>query len=73
MPMLLRAFILQDRMAMFTPSMGNSPQSLLVPEPYLGVSGEMLSGPGQNHPRNCWGDLIVETTEFQCLDNGGSG
>jgi len=72
-PMLLRAFTLQDRMAVFTPSMGIIPQSLLVPEPYLGVSGEALSDPGQNHPRNHWGDLIVETTEFQCLHNGGTG
>lgn len=62
MPMLLTASPLQDRMAVFTLSMGNSPQSLLIPEPYLGVSGEVLSGPGQNHPRNCWGDLVVETT-----------
>lgn len=60
-------------MAVFTSSMGNSPQSLLIPEPYLGVSGEVLSGPGQNHPGNHWGDLTVETTEFQCLDNDGTG
>lgn len=71
-PMLLRAFTLQDRMAVFTPSVGNSPQSLLIPEPYLGVSEEVLSGPGQNHPRNHWGDLVVEMSEFYCLDRGGT-
>lgn len=71
--MLLSAFTLQDRMAVFAPSMGNNPWSLLVPEPYLGISGEVLSGPGQNHPRNRWGDFIVETTEFLCLDNSGTG
>lgn len=51
-PMLLRAFTLQDRMAAFTPSMGNSPQPLLVPEPHLGVSGEALSVSG-----SFWGSV----------------
>lgn len=71
--MLLRAFTLQDRMAVFTPSKGKSPQSLLTLEPHTRVSVKVLSGPGQNHPRKRWGNLIVEMTEFQCLDNGGTG
>lgn len=72
-PMQLRAFTLQDRMAVFAPITGKSSQSLLVLEPHARVSGEVLSGPGQNHPRNHRGSLVVENTEFQCLDNGTTG
>lgn len=69
MPMLLRALTLQDRMAVHTICGGQPPISCS----FLGVSVEVLSGPGQNHPRNHWSDLIVEKTEFQCLDSDGTG
>lgn len=43
-PMLLGVLTLKDRMAV-----GNSPQSLLIPEIYLEVSEELLGDPGQYH------------------------
>lgn len=47
--MLLGVLTLKDRMAVFMPSMGSSPQSLLISEMYLEVSEELLGGPGQYH------------------------
>lgn len=43
-PMLHGVLTLKDRVAV-----GNSPQSLLIPEIYLEVSGELLGDPGQYH------------------------
>lgn len=54
------------------PSVRNSPQSLLIPEICLEVSEELLGGPGQDHLMKFRSDLIVQTTEFQQLDLGGS-
>lgn len=55
------------------PSVGSSSQSLLIPEICLEVSEELLGGPGQDHLMKFRGDLILQTTEFQQLDLGGSG
>lgn len=47
--MLLGVLTPKERVTVFMPSVGNSPQSLLIPEVYLEVSEELLSGPGQYH------------------------
>lgn len=71
--MLLMAFTLQDRMAVHTICGGQPPISCSVLNHTWQFSVEVLSGPGQNHLRNSWSDLIVEETEFQCLDSDGIG